>query len=358
MLVCVALACSARTDIDPKPGEETEEEEDEEELPDCTPVLEPRVEDCNRAAGDAVPLARLVGDGMHLAADDEFLYYASESRVFRLSMLGGEPEALTPGNSAGQDIKYADGFVYWTEDDVLYRVPATGGEAEALLELAQGSTWAVAGDAIFSAGPYVEPSAIHRTSIATGDTTEILAVEPEQGVASIGIQGGLVLVSRANSLVSIPVDGGEPRPLHTSGGASVGPAIVHGTDIYFQGRFPISDHAYASGILRVDIDQPSGYEVFLRGWVPAFAIDDDALYADLVPEPDGSGGKTHGRLVRAPLSGKAPAHLTDTSSYCQIGCTASPNGLIVSGCNVYFTDRCTDASRPSEYRIVTTSKVP
>ncbi|NUO49338.1 MAG: hypothetical protein HOV80_10825 [Polyangiaceae bacterium] len=354
LVFCVALGSGCSAEIELRPEDETEPE-DEEELPECTPDLTPRVEDCARGTSDAVPVARVTGDGFHFAADQEFLYYIDDFRPVRLSMSGGEPEALTPHDSAGQDIKYADGFVYWTGDDVLFRVPATGGDPEPLLELEHGSHWAIAGDYILSAGPYVSPSAVYRTSMTTKETTEILAEDPEQPVWDIGVGTGRALVARMHSVVSVPLEGGEPQVLSDRGAGGLQPPFEHDGQAYYVGSAPLGGNL-ATGTVRVDIDKPSTPELFMPGYGLAYAVDDDALYAHIIPQPTG-GEMNRSRVVRAPFSGEEPAFVTYTSSTSGSGWNAWSNGLVVSGCNVYFIEKCDDGD-PNELRIVTTSKVP
>jgi hypothetical protein len=351
LLLCVALGCSDRTDIELSPDEDIEEEEDE---PECPAELTPRVEECARAAPDAVPLATLFGS--HLAADDEFLYFTSENQVFRLSTLGGEPEALTPPGSASGAIQYpGDGFLYWKHDDVVLRVPKTGGEPEPLVEMAPNAIWAVADEAILSTGTYPDPSPLYRTSLITGQTTELLAVDSEQSIQDIGVEADHALVALSHSLIAVPLGGGEPQLL-ASGTLFGAPPLAHDGQVYFGAYFLEPDH-HELGIYRVDVDEPSTPELVLSGFPVAFVFEDDALYAHIIPKP-GIDEMTQGRIVRAPLSGEAPAFITDTSSWSTEPYGAPSNALIVSGCNLYFIERCTTDPPGTEARLVTMSKVP
>jgi len=361
LLLCVALGCGCRTDIDLSPDEGTEPEEQEQEEPECTADLTPRVEDCARpAAPDAVPIAQLFA--YQLAADDEFLYYASEGRLFRLSMIGGEPEALTPPGAPVSPVRYvADGLLYWMHEGVVLRVPATGGAPEPVVEIIPNAVWALAGQDVIWGGPYSEPSAVYRTSSISGETTELLAEAPEESVKNITVDDDRALVTLDHSLVAIPLAGAAPQAL-VSGAIMVGtPPIVHDGQVYFGAGFLPPSHEM--GIYRVDIDEPSTPELFVSGFPVAFVFDDDALYAHIIPETDVSGTR-NGRIVRAPLSGGDAVEITDTSSQSlATGPGHGPymvtsNALIVSGCNVYFTETCSIDPPSNEYRLVTMSKVP
>ncbi|NUO49340.1 MAG: hypothetical protein HOV80_10835 [Polyangiaceae bacterium] len=354
LLVCVALGASCRTDIELLPDEETEPEEEQEE-PECTAELTPRVEDCARAAPDAVPIAAL--SSSYVVADGEFLYYASEGRVVRLSMIGGEPEALTPPDSINVGIRYiADGSLYWMQEGVVQRVPTTGGEPEPVVEIAPNAVWAIADLAILSSGPYGDPSPLYRTSLTTYETTELLAADPEQSIQEIAVDGDRALVELSNSLVAVPLGGGEPQLL-ASGGHMVGaPPIVRDGEVYFGARF--LPPTLETGLYRVDLDEPSTPELFLPGFPIAFAFDDDALFAHVVPQP-ATNGITNGQIVRASIKGGDTAVITDTSSYAEGGVvTWSSSALVVSGCNLYFIERCISEPPTSEARLLTMSKVP
>jgi hypothetical protein len=365
LLLCVALGCSARTDIDLTPDDETEPEE-EEDLPECAADLTPRVEDCARpAAPDAVPIANLFHPSLILA-DDEFLYYASDLRAFRLSMSGGEPEALTPPDSVSGTLKYlVDGFLYWRNDGTVLRVRTTGGEPEAVVEIIPDAVWALAGQDVIWGGPS-EPSPVYRTSSISGETTEILAEDPDEKLKIINVAAGHALVTLDHSLVAIPLAGGEPRVLAKGGmGAGTRP-IVHDGLVYFGATISMVQGEVSPelgpAIWRVDLEEPSKPELFLSGFAVAFAFDDDALYAHIIPE-NPPGGSAAGRIVRAPLSGGDALEITGTSSRSLgTGPVHGPyvtpsNALVVSGCNVYFAEPCS-IEPTHDFRLVTMSKVP
>lgn len=353
LLLCVALGCGCRTDIDLPPDDETEPEE--EELPECTADLTPRVDDCARpAAPDAVPIASLFHPSLILA-DDEFLYYASDFRAFRLSMSGGEPEALTPPDSVSGTLKYlVGGFLYWRNDGTVLRVRTTGGEPEAVVEFVPDAIFAVAGQDVIWGAPG-GPSPVYRTSSISGETTEILAEVSEQGLHNINVEAGHALVTLDHSFFAIPLAGGEPRVLAKGGMAGNRP-LVHDGLVYFGAI--IGGAEPGPNIWRVDLDEPSKPELFLRGDPVTLAFDDDALYAHILPErsPDGS---ATGRIVRAPLSGGDAVEITGTSSGAAPNrpYTVWSNALVVSGCNVYFAEPCS-IEPTNEFRLVTMSKVP
>lgn len=354
LLLSLTVGCGARTVLD-----DTSADDDVDDAvvePACTAQIEPRVEDCERASIDAVPLARITGDGFHLAADDESLYYTSDNNVFRLPMSGGDPEALTPGPVGGQGIQYANGFVYWlSHDDVVQRVPKAGGEPEPLIRLAHGSVWAVADPYLLSAGPPTETSPLVRTSLVTGETSELLAVGPEQKILEIGVADGWALVALSDSLVRLPLSGGAPELL--AAGSMTGAPRAHDGHVYFGSLFP-EGGVWSEGIFRVEVESAAEPELFLRGFPVAYAFDGEALYGHVIPGPEEvPGERVPGRLVRAPLEGGAPEQLTFTSAYRELGYTVSSNGLTVSGCNVYFIERCGGATG-SGYRLVTMSKLP
>src|SRR5262249_50231855 len=149
---------------------------------ECKPLEITHVQECARLDPDALPIARLASapgsdpfegvDGFHLASDGESLYFASEGRIFRVSVRGGAPEPLTPPDSGGSHLQFADGFVYWRGHAAVMRVSAHGGAVESLVELPKGTQWAVAPDAILS-WTFPGPSPLYRTSFSTGETTEV-----------------------------------------------------------------------------------------------------------------------------------------------------------------------------------------
>jgi hypothetical protein len=361
LVVSILLGCSARTDLDPGSDEtetQEDEEEDEEELPECTADLTPRVEDCARpAAPDAVPIATLFTS--RIRADESFLYFSSEGRAFRLAMSGGEPEALTPPDSVDTSIRYvADGFLYWIDEGTVLRVATTGGEPEPLVEIAPGAVWALADEDIFWA-PYNEVSPVFRTSTVSGETTELFAEDPEESIKNVSLADDHLFVTLDHTLVAVPLDGNDARVLVGSGSMSGAGPVVHNGQVYFGANLELGE----PGIWSVDLHAPSAPELFLSGFPVVFVVDDDALYAHIIPE-NPPGGSSTGRIVRAPLSGGDVIEISDTSSRSlSEGPGYGPyittsHALVVSGCNMYFVETCSIDPPSNEYRLVTMSKVP
>lgn len=342
VLVCVTLGCGARSDL---------EVGEDEEMLECMADLTPRVEDCDRPAADAAPLAKLFGS--RVVADDELLYYPSEGQIFRLAMSEGEPEALTPPDSAYGNIQLgADGLLYWVYYGAVMRVPTTGGEPELVVdpEIEEPAVWTLA-DRFIVWTPFIDPGPVFRTSLTTGETNELLAADPTDEIYTLGFGAERVLIERGNSLLTVPLAGGKPQVLSTRGGAAV-PPIVRGRHVYFGAHFA------TMGIYRVDLETPSTPELVVPGLPNAFAFDDDALYASIIPQCDRA-EEVQGRIVRVPLSGGEPAFISYTDAFCQGGgYTGGWHPLIVSGCNVYFIDRCDADPSLREARLVTVSKVP
>ena len=172
---------------------------------------EARVDDCVRAGG-GVPIARVRGgDPLSLASDGASLFYMSDGRVLALPLAAGAARPLTAKRLGGRDVQYASGFVYWAHDDTVYRVASSGGEPEALVELASGAKWVVAGDAILSGGLPSDPSPLFRSSLTTGETTEILPPHEGQPIRSLRVAGDRVLVESGQRLLSMSVFGGDER---------------------------------------------------------------------------------------------------------------------------------------------------
>lgn len=240
----------------------------------------------------------------------------------------------------------------------MFRVAATGGEPEPWMELVPGATWVLADEHLFWA-PYSESSPVFRTSTFSGETTELFAEDPDESVKNVSVDDELVLVTLANSLAVVPVDGGEPRGLVGGASMSGGRPAVHAGQVYF-GADLLSGPG--PGIWRVDLNEPDTPELILPGFPVAFVVDDDALYAHVIPETPEEG--TNGRIVRAPLAGGEVLELSDTSSRTlSTGSGFGPyqitsSALVVSGCNVYFLETCSVDPPSNEYRLVTTPKVP
>lgn len=353
LLSVILVGCGARTD----PYLASSEDGPERELVCSDQQPAARVPDCARATPSAVPLARLVRgpgsdgsdgvDSFHLATDGESIFYISEGRVFRTPIADEITEALTPPGSADGWVRYADGFVYWEGDDVVQRVPAQGGMVEPLVNIPPTAIWVVAGDAILSSGPANQPSPLYRTSLTSGETTEIIAEDPDQFIRSMRVDGDHVLIAYSDSLVTIPVTGGDVETLvamSTSGGE---PPIADEAYIYFSAlTFP------TIGLYRARRDGPSTPELFLPGFPVSVALAGDDVFANVVPNLEDGEEETVGELMRAPVGGGDPEHITFTDARRTPSfITNSTAGLVVSDCTIYLIEICTD--QPTyEYRLV------
>lgn len=352
-LFLIVAGCGARTDLDLASSEDSPEYE-----PVCSeqqPAA--RVPDCARATPSAVPLARLARDpgsdsfdgvdSFHLATDGEAIFYVSEGRVFRTPMADGITEALTPPGSADGWVRYADGFVYWEDDDVVQRVPARGGLVEPLVEVPPTAIWAVAGDAILSTGAANQPSPLYRTSLTTGETTEIIAEDPDQPIRSMRVDGDRVLVMYSDSLVTVPVTGGDVEVLASMSMSGGEPPIANEAYVYF-GAMTFPTH----GLYRILRDKPSAPELFLPGFPVSVALAGDDVFANVVPNLEDGEEETIGELMRAPVRGGDPEHITFTDARRTPSFIAnSTAGLLVAECTLYVIEECTDEPI-NEYRLV------
>ncbi|UQA56961.1 hypothetical protein [Polyangium aurulentum] len=341
MMFVPLVGCGGRIDFEPASSEGGHGGVCIEQQP-ATPVP-----DCTRATPSAIPIARLFDgtDAFHLATDGESLYYVSEGRVFRMSMTDRVPEALTPQGTFGVQVTYADGFVYWQNLDGVHRVPAEGGLVEPLVELPFSATWAVAGDAILSSGPSGHPSPLYRTSLTTDETTEIIAEDPVQFISRMHVDGDRVLVRYSNRLVAVPATGGDVEVLASMFMVGAEPPRVDETHIYFGAR-PGS----TAGLHRIPRDGSSAPELFLRGTPIAVAFAGDSIFANVVPNLENGEEETIGELVRAPLDGGAPEHITFTDARGKpYSISLGTGGLVVSDCTLYFIERCSDET---ELRLV------
>jgi hypothetical protein len=325
------------------------------DAPDDVLSAEPeaRVGDCVRTA-DGVPIAILSGaDPFSLATDGASLFYMSDGRIFSIALAGGAAKPLIPNGFVGGDVKYADGFVYWLHDDTVYRVTSSGGEPEPLVELGAAAEWDIAGDAILStAARSAEPSPLFRSSLTTGETTEILPLDESNPIRRLRVVGNRVLVGSDSRLLSISVFGGDEQLLADTTMSGVDPPLASGDSIYF-GAHDKADHFVA----RASSSDSGEPQRLATGFAVSMVADDEALFVSSIPVPQPGAGETSGELVRVPLDGGAPQRLSAMPTWASSGFAILSAGLVVDDANVYFIEGCTEG-KPNEFRLVAVSKQP
>jgi hypothetical protein len=218
---------------------------------------------------------------------------------------------------------------------------------EPLVDVPPTAIWAVAGDAIVSSGPANEPSPLYRTSLTTGETTEIIAEDPDQFIKSMRVDGDHVLVAYSDGLVTVAVTGGDVEALTSMSMSGGEPPIADEAHVYFGAlTFP------TLGLYRIPRDKPSAPELFLPGFPVSVALAGDDVFANVVPNLEDGAKETVGELVRAPVGGGAPEHITFTDARRTPSFIAnSTAGLVVSDCTLYVIELCTDEPT-DEYRLV------
>ena len=86
--------------------------------------------------GDAIRLADVEADPIHLAFDDEHVYFSLFNRpeILRVPRAGGEAEELARGQRRASSINVDDKYVYWSQyqNGTISRVPKGGGEVKIL----------------------------------------------------------------------------------------------------------------------------------------------------------------------------------------------------------------------------------
>ncbi|MEJ7733007.1 MAG: hypothetical protein WKG00_27895 [Polyangiaceae bacterium] len=332
----------------------------------CDALKPSGVASCDLVAPEAVVLARIAplpgedsgANGFHVASDGAFLYYVSESRVFRLAVGGGEPEALTASGSAGGSFGLADGWLYWTKDRVVSRMPAEGGDVETLLELPEEVGWSVVPDAILWWRYAGEAEPLRRFRISTGETTDLWSSPADQGIRGAATDGEHVYMALTTDLVRIPLEGGATEVLSAYGGAlGPTPQVVRGIleltneHVYFAGSGPgpqpDGSEGHGPRILRATKAAPHTVDSAADGFAARMAIHAGALFADLaVPV---SGEEAHGAIVRvAPDGTVEPIADSDLTVGAAVISWAS-DGLVASDCWVYFNLRC---GEDSSHRLV------
>ena len=320
------------------------------------PVVQPeaRVDDCERV-GDGVALARLSGSGDpgSLATDGESLFFLSEGQLFSLPLTEGDAEPLTDEGASGSDVKYSDGFVYWLNGDTVYRVATSGGEPEALIELAVGAAWAVAGDAILSTNGSTEPpSIVFRSSLTTGEISEMVTAEEGDVIRRLHVEGDRVLVASDHKLLRLSVFGGDEQLLAEGTLSSwEGPAVFD-EQVYF-GAHDKADFYLA----RVPQDGSETFERVVSGYVVSTAFDDEAVYVYAIPSPLTGSEPTTAELLRVPLDGGPSQRLSALPSEASVGFVIRSAGLVVDEDFAYFIDECTD-TKGAEFRVVAIAKQP
>ena len=314
---------------------------------------EARVDDCERV-GDGVALARLErGDPRSLATDGESLFFLSEGQLLSLPLAGGAAEPLTNGAAVGRDVKYSDGFVYWLDDNTVHRVATSGGEPEALGELAVGAAWAVAGDAILSTNGSTEPPTIvFRSSLTTGEISEIATAEEGDAIRRLHVEGDRVLVASDRKLLSLSVFGGDEQFLAEGTLADWDGPAVFDEQVYF-GAHEKSDYYLA----RVPQDGSGPFEPVVSGFVVSTAFDDEAVYVYAIPNALTGSGPTAAELLRVPLDGGPSQRLSALPSEGSGGFVIRSAGLVVDEDFAYFIDECADTDA-TEFRVVAIAKQP
>lgn len=353
MVPVLAAGCGARSNL-----QETD--------PDT-----PRVDDCERWTPEAVPLGRLHAgsDPWHFSSDDDYLYFLSEERLWRVAKASGAPEALTPPGFPGTGLLAAEGSLFWrNKDGSIYRAPLAGGDPE-VIGTAPGM-WTIAAGALVTAGLPNKPAPVVRTPLDGGPVTEILPADPPGFVHGLTAVDGGVLVQRSSDVVLVPVNGAPVTVAKVSAAGGSAP-VTDGGLVYFSARL---GPAPKPTLVRAAPGEASAPAVVLEGWSDAFAIAGDTVYARIVlpdapthassPDlPDAPPGTLirQGNLVRAPKAGGTPTVMTTTDSFSAASADApegavgvfgaATSGLAVDEAHVYFVELCTDRKGP-EYRLV------
>lgn len=331
----------------------------------------PRVVDCERWTPEAVPLGRLHAgsDPWHFSSDDDYLYFISEERVWRVAKASGAPDALTPPGFPGSGLLAAEGGLFWrNKDGSIYRVPLAGGDPE-VIGTAPGM-WTIAAGALVTAGLPNQPAPVVRTPLDGGPVTEILPADPPGSVMGLTAVDGGVLVQRSGDVVLVPVNGAPVTVAKVSASGGSAP-VMDGSLVYFSAS--LSPDPKPTLLRAAPGEAPA---VVLEGWSDAIAIAGDTVYARIVlpgapthessPDmPDAPPGSLfrQGNLVRAPKAGGTPTVMTTTDSF---NLTSSDvggafggvfgdatSGLAVDEAHVYFVELCTDRKgKGPEYRLV------
>ena len=343
LLASLAAGCGGRSALGDAAGDDT-----------------PRVADCVRRTPDAVPLARIArppggggADAFHFTSDKNYLYFASEGRIWRVAKASGAPQPLTPAGSAGGRVVLGGDSVFWSRDGQVFRAPAGGGDPE-LIGTAPGE-WTISGQDLVTTGPAAQPAPVTRTPFGGGPSQEILPADPQQSVNTLVPVGDGVLVQRSQDLVLIPASSA-PLQLAEATAAAGGFPMKDGGFAYFGAVNPLPTGTPLSPALqRVATGGDAAPEILLDGFPVALAIAGDTLYVSIIFRRPGQ--VFAGALVRLPRAGGAPTVMATTDGF---GMSSSPissgvyghktGGLEADGGHIYFIEKCTD--HEEEYRLV------
>ena len=334
LLVTLTAGCGGRVVVD-----------------ETAPFDTPRVDDCARRTPEAVPLGRIApsseggANGFTLAADDGFVYFASEGRNWRVAKASGAPEPLTPPGSASDSRLVREGSsLFWSKDDEVFRAPASGGDPEYVG--VSPDRWTISGQYLIASSGPEKGAALTRTPFGGGSSQEILPGDPEQAILNLAAAGDGVLVKRTADLLLVPTSDA-PLQISDTWGMSASRPLEDGGFVYFGG------HYGPPSLLRVAIDGGEP-QILVQGFAIDTTIVGDTLYANVIlRQPDDT---FVGRLVRLPSSGGTFTAMATTDSSTP---PASPgweppyaykaSGLAADASRVYFIQLCTDVA---EYRLV------
>jgi hypothetical protein len=336
LLASLAAGCGGRSALDDTAGADT-----------------PRVADCVRRTPDAVPLARIAplpggggADPFHFTSDEDYLYFASEGRIWRVAKASGAPQPLTPPGSAGGRVVIGGGSVFWSRDGEVFRAPAGGGDPEPI-GVAPGE-WTISGQDLVVTGPAAQPAPVTRTPFGGGPSQEILPADPQQHVRALVPAGDGVLVQRSQDLVLVPASGA-PLQLAEAFAMLGGAPVEDGGFAYFGAADPDTGGPNP-GLQRVAAGGGDAPEILLDGFPMALAIAGDTLYGNVVLQQPGD--VFVGALVRLPKSGGAPTAMATTDAWGKSGVYGqNTGGLEADAGHVYFIESCTALEEP-EYRLV------
>lgn len=356
----LALLCSSCGGVDNDPASSGDSSSGSSPL-QCEALEPAQASTCDLVAPEATMLAHISpsnegGNGFQLASDGTFLYFVSESRVFRLPVGGGEPEALTPAGSADGSFRLDEGWLYWTKDRMVSRMSAAGGDIEPLVQLPEEGGWAVVPDAILWWTYYDEGEPLHRYRISTAETSILFESPAPQGIRGATANEQWLYIALTEQLVRIPLEGGDTEVVAgEQGQLGTTPRVDHeqlgftSEHVYFAGRGPLHPDDpldFEQRVFRVTKAAPHTVDVALTGFTARTALHDGILFADMVI-PAGL-EETRGAIVRVSPDG-TPEHIADSDLTTGTVTKWSSDGLVASDCWVYFNLLCRD---DFSYRLV------